>query len=181
MATPLAASARVLAVGAGVATAAMLVDKSLFSAHPVSTSLAFLACLPDAVLRSVSAREASTASERLALLSQHAIVQSAAAILGLSGFVSIFAHKASLSKAHFTSWHGCLGIVVFSSMLLNVLGGALAFKRIGLLQRLPKSLQARVKTAHRFSGWAVTLTAMANAVIGLQHPAVHIVRALSLL
>ena len=52
-------------------------------------------------------------------------------------------------KAHFTSWHGKVGLAVFILSIVAPLGGVVSFRRLGLLQRLPEKMQPQIKWAHR--------------------------------
>ena len=50
------------------------------------------------------------------------------------------------------------------------LGGAASFRAIGVIQRLPTSLHAPLKTAHRLAGGVAWALAAATAVVGSDHP-----------
>lgn len=170
-----AASARILGYGTALALVVLYIDKSVFSMHPLSMATAFVATMPEGILRSLSARGAS-GTERVITLTKHAIAQSASALLSLLGVCAIMLHKNKLGKAHFQSWHGTIGICVASLTLFSSLGGLLAFKRIGLLQKLPVQLQQRVKVAHRYISWATFVSGTLVVLLGLQHSSVYYVR-----
>lgn len=74
-------------------------------------------------------------------------------------------------KSHYTSWHGKIGLGACLAGLAAVAGGAVSFRKLGLLQRFPEPLQAQIKLAHRLAGPAVLAAALVNAFIGLGHPA----------
>ena len=52
-------------------------------------------------------------------------------------------------KLHYQSVHGKFGLATFIFAMLAAAGGALSFRRFGLINKLPEPLQPRVKWAHR--------------------------------
>jgi Eukaryotic cytochrome b561 len=74
-------------------------------------------------------------------------------------------------KQHFHTTHGKLGLAAACASLAVLAGGAVAFRRLHLLQLLPESAQPLVKRAHRWAAPAVWLAAAVNVAIGLGHPA----------
>lgn len=74
----------------------------------------------------------------------------------------------NLGKEHFKSWHGLLGTEIAAAAMVAAVGGAVSFRRIGVLAKLPANVQPMVKAAHRYSGPAVWLLAMGNMLLGLQ-------------
>lgn len=73
-----------------------------------------------------------------------------------------------LGKQHFTSWHGLLGVTTTLAALLVVLMGAGAFRRLGLLQKLPLPMQPLLKRAHTAAGALVWFAALFNVLLGLR-------------
>ena len=52
-------------------------------------------------------------------------------------------------KPHFKTLHGKFGITTFALALTVAAGGAVSFRRFGLLTKLPDHLQTRLKWVHR--------------------------------
>ena len=73
-----------------------------------------------------------------------------------------------LGKLHFHTYHGIIGGLTTASALVVVLGGGVAFRRIGLLQKLPLTMQPGVKRAHTIAGALVWLAGLFNALLGLR-------------
>lgn len=73
-----------------------------------------------------------------------------------------------MGKPHFTSYHGLLGVSVTAAALLVALMGAGAFRRLGMLQKLPSQLQPALKRAHTLAGAFVWLAALCNVLLGLR-------------
>lgn len=71
-------------------------------------------------------------------------------------------------KVHFKSWHGLFGVVITAAAVLAAVGGAVSFRRVGILAKLPAHVQPLVKAAHRYSGPAVWVLAMGNTLLGLR-------------
>lgn len=68
-----------------------------------------------------------------------------------------------LQHAHFGSLHARLGLATLLLTAATPMGGAAAFRRLGLTQRLPEAWQERVKWMHRKAGactWALSLGTM---------------------
>lgn len=72
---------------------------------------------------------------------------------------------------HYTSWHGKIGLGASLAGVAAIAGGALSFRKLGLLQHFSEPLQRQIKLAHRLAGPVVLAAAMVNTFIGLGHPA----------
>lgn len=73
----------------------------------------------------------------------------------------------NLGKPHYASTHGKLGLAATAAAFVAAAGGGVAFRKLGVLQRVPVWLQGRLKQAHRLAGPAVLAAAYANVFIGL--------------
>jgi Eukaryotic cytochrome b561 len=70
-------------------------------------------------------------------------------------------------KLHFQSLHGKIGLGATIAAPTAALGGALSFRKLGLLTHVSPTVQARVKALHRASGPVVLAAAFVNVFIGL--------------
>ena len=69
---------------------------------------------------------------------------------------------------HIKSWHSLLGVVAIAGAGAAALGGAVSFRRIGILAKLPAHMQPLVKAVHKYAGASVWLLAMVTMLLGLQ-------------
>ena len=77
-----------------------------------------------------------------------------------------------LGKPHFTSYHGRAGVVALTATVASPALGAVAFKSLGLLARLPARWPAPLPAAHRRAGLATWLAAMVAIQLALAHSSV---------
>lgn len=71
-------------------------------------------------------------------------------------------------KNHFTSNHGLLGVTVTVGAALVAVGGAGAFRRLGILQKLPLAMQPLMKQGHRLAAALLWFAALLNVLLGLR-------------
>jgi hypothetical protein len=71
-------------------------------------------------------------------------------------------------KQHFKSYHGKYGLASVVLAWAAAFGGALSFRRLGILQRFPADIQPVLKAAHRSIGPIVWFLALYNSLLGLQ-------------
>lgn len=142
---------RATSVAFVVVIAYYLGDYSLFSWHPVCMSVGYMALMTEAVRTAVAFRT-TTGEERVRQITKHMVLNLCALALIVVGFSAIYKNKIRLGKSHFMSWHGKLGLTVFISSILVVLGGLLSFKKVGLIHMFPEKKHATIKRIHRIGG-----------------------------
>lgn len=138
----------------------------LFAWHPALMSVGFLSFMTEGLITARELRPTEGAV-RVARLWHHAKIQCAAALCVLLGFYAIWENKRRNGKAHLTSLHGKLGAVTLALALGSPLGGAVSFRAVGLLPRLPLAWHPTIKWAHRWGGalaWHMALVTMAVVV-----------------
>lgn len=92
------------------------------------------------------------------------------------GFYAIYRNKELHGKPHFTSYHGLAGAVVLTATAAVPVGGALAFKQLGLMRHAPEMRVALIKALHRKAGALTYFAATFVVMLGLCTPAIHQVR-----
>eukprot|EP00884_Botryococcus_braunii_P005567 jgi/Botrbrau1/15010/Bobra.0018s0108.1 len=88
------------------------------------------------------------------------------------GFFAIYQNKVRLGKFHFLTLHGKFGLLVTLLSFGAASGGTLAFRKLGLLQKLPSKLQPIIKAGHRSAGFVTFLLALVTIELALTHPSV---------
>ena len=73
----------------------------------------------------------------------------------------------NIGKPHYTSYHGKIGLATVIGVPLAALGGAISFRKLGVLEQVPAAVQSRIKLLHRASGPLVLAAALVNTFIGL--------------
>ncbi|KAK9842941.1 hypothetical protein WJX74_004663 [Apatococcus lobatus] len=111
-------------------------------------------------------------SSRIRAIFTHIFWQALALICVAGGFLAIYENKVNLGKPHFRSYHAKVGLASVLGTATAPLAGAAAFRRLGLLDRLPASLQPRVKQLHRRGGMLNLALALLAVQLALTHPAV---------
>lgn len=95
-------------------------------------------------------------------LTTHISLESMSFIFITLGFLSIYFNKENNNKAHFTSWHGLIGIAAILILTIQTL--------LGVVARYPRvvvKLDANWwKTLHIASGIFITLVTIASLVSG---------------
>ncbi|KAK9830306.1 hypothetical protein WJX72_010893 [[Myrmecia] bisecta] len=109
---------------------------------------------------------------RVRAIQVHALLQIVATLCIAGGFYAIAQHKNNLGKQHFKSIHAKMGLLTLILSVCAPLGGALSFKYLGLLTKIPERLQPTVKLAHRNLGIATLTVALITIEIILPHHAV---------
>ncbi|XP_018429355.1 PREDICTED: cytochrome b561 domain-containing protein 2 [Nanorana parkeri] len=139
-----------------------VVHPGLFSWHPFLMTLAFsffmteavMVFSPDSLLRSLSRKSRTRA---------HWVLQLLALLCALLGLGIIYANKVFQEKAHFSTWHGLVGLLTVLWTLVQNLGG------VTLLY--PKLLQrwtlATRKLYHATSGLLGYLLACGSLMLGM--------------
>ncbi|XP_069141907.1 transmembrane reductase CYB561D2-like [Argopecten irradians] len=137
---------------------------SLFSWHPTLMTIAFVLLMFEAIV--VFSRESSLFQSRThATKSEiHAWVMGVAATCASCGFASIYINKDLNQRSHFTTWHGFIGVLTLSYVLLQMTGGVL-LKYSGILQSLNIHIRrVDMKLYHATSG-LVLFTAISVTLI----------------
>eukprot|EP00892_Ulva_mutabilis_P004819 jgi/Ulvmu1/2709/UM014_0165.1 len=150
-----------------VSITADIFNTTLFALHPIFITLGFLGLMSEGIQQSHSFR-ALEGQDRLKAVWRHAIVQTAACVCVAVGFGAIYVNKIRLGKLHFQSYHGFIGVLTTAAVFVVMLGGCVAFRRLGLLQKLPLSVQPAVKRAHTIAGALVWAAALFNVLLGLR-------------
>ncbi|KAK9768200.1 hypothetical protein K7432_001336 [Basidiobolus ranarum] len=97
---------------------------SLFSLHPLFMTV-FMLCCSEAIIQ---LQVPNVRPKSRQLIRFHQILHT----LGISslfiGLLMIFQHKNDLKKAHFTSWHGLLGIILTTTyVMIGIFGTSLVY------------------------------------------------------
>lgn len=150
---------------------ALLFDGTLFSYHPTLMSIGFLALMSEGVLTALKFRQLE-GQQRVAAIQRHFYIQLVAALAVSAAFYAIYRNKVIHGKAHFKTTHGKLGFATLLLAFVAPLGGALSFKKFGLINALPEALHGTVKYAHRKVGLVTWLMALLTVQLQLTHPAV---------
>ncbi|KAK9804058.1 hypothetical protein WJX73_000197 [Symbiochloris irregularis] len=90
--------------------------------------------------------------------------------LGLIGGLAVIElNKILNQKQHFHSWHAIIGFTTVMLSYVAAIGGALSFKKLGFLTKLPEQWHSPVKSAHRWLGMFTWLSALVAAFLMLDH------------
>ena len=85
------------------------------------------------------------ATGNVAAIWLHAFTMGFALLSVAGGFAAIYANKIRKGSPHFTTLHGKLGVGAVALTLMSAAGGAVSFRRLGLLQRFGHKTQLRIK------------------------------------
>lgn len=164
-----------LSVGCCVAMAMALLPSAyqgeLFAWHPLMFTLGFVGFMTEGIMTAVRFRP-NEGTTRVAAITNHALIQCASTACCCLGFYAIFHNKNLKGKQHFTSLHGKVGLVTFLLSLASPLLGALSFRRLGLVQRLPEGWQPQMKWLHRLISAYAYVMGMVTMQLPLPHSAV---------
>lgn len=144
----------------------------MFTYHPAAMGLGFGLLMPLGVCQALKMRAMGPGAERVKAIWVHAATQALATAFALGGFYAIYSNKALHGKAHFTTTHGQLGLIAMTLTVISPIMGGAAFKRLGILARLPEPMQAAVKWAHRKTGIVAWGAGVLATMTALPHPAV---------
>ncbi|KAG1681103.1 hypothetical protein FOA52_015544 [Chlamydomonas sp. UWO 241] len=150
----------------------LLFDSSLFSWHPLFMSIGYVLFMTEGLLAAIMFRHLD-GPERVAAIQSHAIMQIRALVCIVIGFVVIYQNKVQHNKRHFQSTHSQVGLATLVLTVLAPLGGAISFKRLGLIHRFPEVWHSRIKWLHRKLGVCVWLLALVTIELALPHPSVR--------
>ncbi|XP_021943259.1 cytochrome b561 domain-containing protein 1 [Folsomia candida] len=93
----------------------------------------------------------------------HWALQASGLTLAIFGFLAIYRNKESSGKPHFVSWHGLIGIITITFLVLTAFGGNFANFSVAISRKVPSIQPKLVKRGHRLSG-AVSLTGLTLTV-----------------
>jgi cytochrome b-561 domain-containing protein 2 len=96
---------------------------------------------------------------------QHAIANTYCSLLALIGFIVIYVNKENNNKPHYVSWHGLLGSIVSTLMLVNV--AATWLKSFGISLNGIKFYYLRRDTLHVLGGYFILILVTVTLVLGL--------------
>lgn len=125
---------------------------SLFSWHPTLMVLAFVVCMWEGLL--VFNKESSlfVNVSRSTKVLIHQILNIAAVVFAILGFIVIYYNKDLNAKPHFTTWHGLFGLVTVICVTVQSLGGdVVRYEWLRKLLRVKMSL-GTLKIYHATSG-----------------------------
>jgi len=159
-----------MCIGSGLSIAACFLDGTLFGYHPTLMGIGFVLLMAEGVMASVSFRDMEAGPNRVDAIWRHLYVQVAAVLAVAGGFYAIYHNKDLMGKDHFTTDHSKVGLAAIVISFTSALGGAGAFKRLGLLERIPEQFQAPAKLAHRKVGLVALCLGLAAAVLGIRYP-----------
>ncbi|CAG9460428.1 unnamed protein product [Pedinophyceae sp. YPF-701] len=158
-------ASRMLALGVGLSLGLVwwgmnVSQATLFAFHTLFMSVGLVLVMTEGVLRAMEAR-ATHGPHRTAALKTHMALQLGAVVCLGAGFLTIFANKVRKGKPHFATLHAKLGLACLVLSCAAALGGAAAFRWVGLYDKLPGPLHAAAKPAHRVVGRAAWLLGVA--------------------
>lgn len=90
-----------------------------------------------------------TGEARTSRIFTHSALQNLGIVCSLGGFAAIYMNKNKLGYPHFVSPHAKVGLAAVILAVGASVGGAFAFKRLGLFDLLPRSVQGVIKQRHR--------------------------------
>jgi cytochrome b-561 domain-containing protein 2 len=167
----LAVHALLVAIPVWVAT--LFFNGELFGFHATFMSLGFMLFMSEGVWLASRAVVLPAGEDRLSLLKLHMYAQIMALVCIGIGFFAIYRNKQLHGKPHFTSYHGLAGAVVLTATAAVPVGGALAFKQLGLMRHAPEMRLALIKALHRKAGALTYFAATLVVMLGLCTPAIH--------
>uniref|UniRef100_A0A023G304 ascorbate ferrireductase (transmembrane) n=1 Tax=Amblyomma triste TaxID=251400 RepID=A0A023G304_AMBTT len=131
----------------------------LFPWHPTLLAVAFGLVTQPAVLLA-----------RLGRIRLHWALQATSTACALLGVCAAYAHKSSLGKPHFATWHAQAGIAALVATLLDALGGAalMLMRTYGLGKRYPWLKPGLLRRGHRLAGVLTHGIATTSIVLGLR-------------
>ena len=135
-------------------------DGTLFGTHASAMAFGFLFLFAEGVAAGQRLRSLLPGPARVAAITRHALIQMAGTGFVAVGAVSIWANKARVGKPHLSSLHARVGAAALILTAVAPLLGALSFKSLGLLQRVPERLHPAVKAAHRRVGTLAFVSAL---------------------
>eukprot|EP01062_Namystynia_karyoxenos_P055269 TRINITY_DN4602_c0_g2_i1.p1 TRINITY_DN4602_c0_g2~~TRINITY_DN4602_c0_g2_i1.p1 ORF type:complete len:246 (+),score=54.45 TRINITY_DN4602_c0_g2_i1:63-800(+) len=141
-----------------------------FCYHPVGMTLAFTVLMTEGVLVGHKAVCLPLGAERLRLLKRHMWIQLGATAAALVGFWAIYRNKDLHNKEHFTSTHSKIGLVAITMLIFAPVMGALSFRYLGLLGRLPEHMHGPLKAWHSALGQMVYVCGIVAACFGICSP-----------
>ena len=137
--------------------------QSLFAWHPSAMALGMLWLFSEAWL-AIRARRGLKGAARLFQVQLHLGFVLAATVLGGFGFWAIYTNKTRAGKAHFTSYHGKVGLAAMVLMCCNLLHGLLVRGGFGSASR--SWIQWR-SALHRTLGTMAFITSLFAVALGL--------------
>ncbi|EGP86786.1 unnamed protein product [Zymoseptoria tritici ST99CH_1A5] len=127
------------------------IDLSLFSAHPLLNSAAFLFLIQAILIL----QPTHTRKQKKQGTYVHSALNGTAFLAAVAGLVVIEYNKFSHNGTHFVSTHAILGLVTYILILIQVLAGALSFYAPGLLGGEEKA--KGLYKYHRVGGYVTTV------------------------
>ncbi|XP_014671365.1 PREDICTED: cytochrome b561 domain-containing protein 2-like [Priapulus caudatus] len=94
----------------------------------------------------------------------HGLLQAATVLCALSGFGAIWYNKELKHRAHFTSWHGTMGVITITYICVQILGG-IALKMKWLVGK--RITLAQNKLYHATSGLLLYLCGLTTLSLGI--------------
>lgn len=168
-ATALDVAGHALTLGLAGTIVYKLNDGSLFSWHPMLMSVGFLALMAQGIMRAIDFRRV-TGEARTSRIFTHSALQNLGIVCSLGGFAAIYMNKNKLGYPHFVSPHAKVGLAAVILAVGASVGGAFAFKRLGLFDLLPRSVQGVIKQRHRQFGFVTFLLGLVVAFFGVSYP-----------
>lgn len=144
-------------------------NNDLFSVHPILMAAGYLLFMSEGVMAAVRFRKRE-GGDRVAAIWLHAFTMGFALLSVAGGFAAIYANNIRKGSPHFTTLHGKLGVGAVALTLMSAAGGAVSFRRLGLLQRFGHKTQLRIKQLHRALGPVAYFLALAALYLGISYP-----------
>lgn len=138
---------------------------SLFSWHPFTMSLGCGIIMMEAILIFSPESSVMSSASRKNKVRAHWILQTISLALTWVGFVAIVVNKAVHGKAHFTSWHGTMGLITVLYVTFQALFGIILLYPSTAKRWNWKLVQ--VKVSHATFGLVGFLLATVTMVISL--------------
>lgn len=163
---PLTLVFHVGALALSLSIAAVYREPTLFSWHPVLMSLGYLFFMAESVMSSIMFRHLA-GEARVAAIWKHLLWNMPCQLCILGGFYAIYQNKVNNGYNHFVSTHAKVGLATMVLGMMAPIGGAVSFRKLGLLPLLPAAMQPVVKTAHRYLGLFVFLLSLVATELAL--------------
>jgi len=139
---------------------------TFFSWHPICLSIAYGFLMSQGILLFSSHSSLIPNATRSKKVNYHAYVLLTMLAIIYIGQTVIYLVKESKGKAHFTTWHGLIGLITVMYTTIQVMAGV--FVKYAHMVKLPKGLPlVDLKFYHGTSGCTLSILSCVTLILGL--------------
>jgi len=139
---------------------------TFFSWHPICLSIAYGFLMSQGILLFSSHSSLIPNATRSKKVNYHAYILLTMLAIIYVGQTVIYLVKESNGKAHFTTWHGVIGLMTVMYTTIQVMAGV--FVKYAHMVKLPKSLPLiDLKLYHGASGCTLSILSCVTLILGL--------------